>query len=422
MGLPTVIAENHKPVAQTTPKIRDSCQACASSKVRCTKEKPTCSRCARRGFACKYLVTKRPGRKRNSSDNARGDLSEVQKLWPNHSDPSPNYQRPGSAAGIDSHSISDTYSDVLTPSLASTLPEISSEFDKFGDAFTESFDLGTPETINFTEECNDIERLLMLDTIDYGIDSAMLSLDYQSMSQASFSFPNVEPLLAGHASVTSIMDSICNSTCNCLTVALELLRLSSSTPTVCSLTNSPGNGTAKPNTSHNSTCSAPGVITENKETIEAISNVLQCTCAEDAYILIIMSMIVFKILGKYAAAVAQKPTGELTEKHDLPSKNPSLLSHCYPYEQENQRKNAQLILSELHYVQRFVKQLSPKLKARGIGGSMFGAKDVAGCNMTSDTETTTVAVSATTLDQIEIDLRRCLNSLSSGIISMLRKS
>ncbi|KAF2468603.1 uncharacterized protein BDR25DRAFT_316063 [Lindgomyces ingoldianus] len=30
-----------------TPKLRDSCDACASSKVKCHKEKPTCSRCAK---------------------------------------------------------------------------------------------------------------------------------------------------------------------------------------------------------------------------------------------------------------------------------------------------------------------------------------------------------------------------------------
>ncbi|KAL2179566.1 uncharacterized protein P884DRAFT_195178, partial [Thermothelomyces heterothallicus CBS 202.75] len=40
-------------------KLRDSCTDCASSKVRCGKEKPTCSRCARRGVACVYLVSRR---------------------------------------------------------------------------------------------------------------------------------------------------------------------------------------------------------------------------------------------------------------------------------------------------------------------------------------------------------------------------
>lgn len=44
-------------------RLRESCQACALSKVRCTKEKPTCNRCAEKGTACRYLVTQKTGRK-----------------------------------------------------------------------------------------------------------------------------------------------------------------------------------------------------------------------------------------------------------------------------------------------------------------------------------------------------------------------
>ncbi|RYP72747.1 hypothetical protein DL770_007924 [Monosporascus sp. CRB-9-2] len=44
------------------PKLRDSCHACASSKVKCHKEKPTCSRCSKRGITCEYFVIRRGGR------------------------------------------------------------------------------------------------------------------------------------------------------------------------------------------------------------------------------------------------------------------------------------------------------------------------------------------------------------------------
>jgi len=53
-------------------KLRDSCHLCASSKVKCHKEKPTCSRCAKRGLKCEYFVTKRAGRKH---DPNRASLS-----------------------------------------------------------------------------------------------------------------------------------------------------------------------------------------------------------------------------------------------------------------------------------------------------------------------------------------------------------
>lgn len=46
------------------PKLRDSCDACASSKVKCHKEKPTCSRCSKRGVKCIYVSAKRGNRGR----------------------------------------------------------------------------------------------------------------------------------------------------------------------------------------------------------------------------------------------------------------------------------------------------------------------------------------------------------------------
>ncbi|EMD87140.1 hypothetical protein COCHEDRAFT_1067600, partial [Bipolaris maydis C5] len=38
---------------------RESCQNCADSKVRCSKNKPTCARCARRGTPCVYQQSRR---------------------------------------------------------------------------------------------------------------------------------------------------------------------------------------------------------------------------------------------------------------------------------------------------------------------------------------------------------------------------
>ncbi|KAH7556751.1 hypothetical protein BM1_06185 [Bipolaris maydis] len=44
-------------------RLRDSCQSCAASKTKCSKDKPQCARCAKRGTKCEYLVTQRTGRK-----------------------------------------------------------------------------------------------------------------------------------------------------------------------------------------------------------------------------------------------------------------------------------------------------------------------------------------------------------------------
>ena len=50
--------------ASVTPirKLKDSCDLCSSSKVRCDKTKPSCSRCVSLGHSCSYSPARRAGR------------------------------------------------------------------------------------------------------------------------------------------------------------------------------------------------------------------------------------------------------------------------------------------------------------------------------------------------------------------------
>jgi Fungal Zn(2)-Cys(6) binuclear cluster domain len=45
------------------PKLRISCNNCSTSKIKCSKEKPECFRCVKKGISCQYHITKRSGRK-----------------------------------------------------------------------------------------------------------------------------------------------------------------------------------------------------------------------------------------------------------------------------------------------------------------------------------------------------------------------
>lgn len=54
-------------------EIRNCCNACAVAKVKCTKEKPSCRRCVRRGHACFYAVAMRQGRPRQTTQERRSD-------------------------------------------------------------------------------------------------------------------------------------------------------------------------------------------------------------------------------------------------------------------------------------------------------------------------------------------------------------
>ena len=216
------------------------------------------------------------------------------------------------------------------------------------------------------------------------------------------------------------------STCCCLIGALGLLRqLFPNASTICTRSRGQGFEDATPQLP-----TIQSVVAENEQTIEAISNMLQCPCSHDGYLLAIMSLIVFKVLGWYAAAARDTPT---TDGSQSPSKSPShhrrpsschsekvspipavVGSYCIDGEDQG-RMAAQLILSELHRVQRLVNLLSQRLKGQAMANSAADGKDTP-----SDGESTS-PFSAVMLDQLEADLRKRLRALSLEIVDMLRR-
>lgn len=50
--------------AAKSPKYRLSCDQCQNMKVRCSRDKPSCRRCAQRGVSCVYSPLRRIGRPR----------------------------------------------------------------------------------------------------------------------------------------------------------------------------------------------------------------------------------------------------------------------------------------------------------------------------------------------------------------------
>jgi len=57
--------EKKKPQAKVA-KLKDTCDACARSKVKCDRGRPTCRRCSRQGLVCHYSVAQRVGRSRTT--------------------------------------------------------------------------------------------------------------------------------------------------------------------------------------------------------------------------------------------------------------------------------------------------------------------------------------------------------------------
>lgn len=223
------------------------------------------------------------------------------------------------------------------------------------------------------------------------------------------------------------------SSCCCLTRALGLLKqLFPNVPKACTQSKKQGDEIV--------TCHLPtsqSVVAENKQIIEAISNMLQCPCSQDGYLLVIMSLIVFKVLDWYAAAACEM---SVTNNNQSSSKShadyrrnslcrPEMMlqsskvmsSYCIDDEDQG-RMATQLILSELHRAQRLVNLLSQRLKSHLTrNGRVSKSNNAADDQDTLSDGESTSSFSATMMGQLEADLRKRLRALSLEIVDMLRR-
>ena len=212
------------------------------------------------------------------------------------------------------------------------------------------------------------------------------------------------------------------SQCCCLILALGLLKQLF-----------PNSSVACTRSSEDATCRPPtvrSIIAENEQTVEATINMLQCQCSQDEYLLAIMSFIVFKVLGWYAAAARQTPVTDDSQRPSKSHPDGGEHSSChsehiaqsptteggYCMNGENQgRMAAQLVLSNLHPVQRLVNLLSQRLRGHGKHNPTAEGTD------TPPNSKSPSPFSNLMFDQLEVDLRKRLRALSVGIVGMLRR-
>lgn len=435
--------------ARTTSKLRDSCQACALSKVKCHKEKPVCSRCAKRGIPCDYFITKRPGRKRNNShqvDNEANDKSNeppaspgMQGMWNGSANSTTNdlshvSRRSSNMFGTDmsgsfnvsgpeypsSSSVisaaSDTMFDLSMPldssSLSSMLAGINDEFDHVFNSAIGFSDLEGLENYNSTQKHPDIAKLLIPEDNVQNSPLTKLSFGHSNLTSLSPSSWNSQTSADENVNLSSAPQI----TCFCLMEALDILKSLSSSKASSDI----------PSTSWSSLDSisdsmAQSVVKENKQAIETVSTMLQCSCMKDGYLLTILSMTMFKILRRYTEAV-RKRSLEAIEGH---------WSNIKSADHDNiGRFSAQSILGELHGVRRLINLLLPRLKFNegeigGINGMALGRgnyqRDSNSASF-SRNGATAAPFSTTILDQIGTDLHKALRASSLEIITILRRT
>ncbi|KAF7176463.1 hypothetical protein CNMCM7691_002781 [Aspergillus felis] len=382
-------------------KLRDSCNRCAASKIKCSKEKPICARCAKQGKPCEYFVTKRAGRKPGT--RVRNPISPsppvMQQSWLPATQTEPEVTQPSA----DTPST-ESYSDLFSASFASADPSFSTQ--------------GTVEDIlNFyIDDFTDSSQKLPMIHLPGG-DNEFDSL-HQQPSLANFD--SMAALLSSnHApsigEATASPGQPTNSSCSFVRTITLLNNFPSPATRGCS---------AFPVQINPSTDTVKSILSANEQTVQAINEMLQCDCA-DGYLLAVLSIILLKTLSSYAAVVRQTPN--LEAEHSIGVDPPSLsplrgelgaqLDEYGLDSEDHIRLVGQQVLSQLHRVQRLVNLLSQRTQT--VGGGGCGAPLTPPSHQTTSMESL-FPFPAAMLDQMEANLRKRLRDLSAEILDLLR--
>ncbi|KAK5008813.1 hypothetical protein LTR28_003475 [Elasticomyces elasticus] len=211
---------------------------------------------------------------------------------------------------------------------------------------------------------------------------------------------------------------------SCSTVALNILpSLLTDCPATCTLSSTSLN--------QQNSCTIPtidSVISNNKKIIEAISIMLPCPCSLDDHLATIISLIAFKVMTWYAAAARDVPlSSSSSDSESLPSPSkqvlhiPITVGKYHLDGVDHSRMRAQLVLSELHRVQRLVELLSKRLggvRSRLDAMSRPTSSEVEGPGKMDEAMS---PMSASIFVQLEANLRKRLRAVSRDTMNILHK-
>jgi hypothetical protein len=334
-------------------------------------------------------------------------------------------------------------SSVLADSnMFQSLSDVDSHSNDLDFSMTDYFEHPSIESNGVSCNLDDIGLLVIPETISFGQDV----LDSNDLLSASFAVSAWGPSPSSSVSTSSTTNPnmtmammrtpTTGTSCGCVAEALDLLKTLSSGQAYPAFPIF-GVGSSLPS-SMTAMGSAQALLEENKQHIESLSSMLSCSaCTEDTFRLVIVSMIVLKILERYASAariqgfdpkVGSVEIGPRSSTSIIPTSKDqmSVLSLTYTKPWDDSATGfapARLVLSELHRVQRLVNQLSSKLRGkkerdtRGVEQSIWDRPEVMNTN-----DKTQSTFSSNTLTQVESDIRNTLSSLSADIIFRLQQN
>ncbi|KAI0182303.1 hypothetical protein EV127DRAFT_517894 [Xylaria flabelliformis] len=471
-------------MAPTGSKLRDSCLACSSSKVRCPREKPTCSRCQKRRVNCEYLTSKRAGRKHDTSNDSvvAPGKNTTQYGMLEASPPVENApailptivaaSAPTTTLQSSQHTPSTAHdffmsSQLFNDNIFSDLMTSPGGFETFTDISSNNQDLDSllspltsiPSTmdsphadmtlgglLDFTAELNSTEN----NNLRHGMECPPELVHADFSAQASVEPPTKPPYMemstvAKEPGANDHQMTI-ESDCNCLLQIMTLMRQLFPRPSLSGI---------PPTTTENTTLppSVAAIIDRNRSSMDVVSSALSCSCSDDPHMLAVTAHVVFKILVWYVIAV-QSAASPPNEPDDMASGkevgengNTTISSATSNIDHSKRKHFSGDMLSppysnheQGHWEAERADHCSSRMAAQLVLGELYLAqrlvtelvsklksrpltnKDVelAGLPLNKVTEPLLLPFSGTVLDLLGNNLRDQLKALSLGIVKRLR--
>ena len=393
--------------SQRTVKLRDSCEMCAAAKVKCNKDKPTCSRCLQRGFKCAYGASRRQGRPAQNTQNSQVQVQPQHKNNDNQDDRvlDTNLMLPGSV--------------VPNEWLASMLDAPWDDF-PMDDLSPNASDSRSLTEMSSQPKLNDGQPMVVL---------------FESSSDASIaSDVNHESSDGLHSDKDG---THCNPEYSCLSIALDLLRRSSTTEAFKACPRRQlGQGRQVPPSSLET------VVSMNKSQIESVGMLLDCSCTLDGNLLHTVWLILLNIITGYARAVTGATCPVLSNEpltapptipfplKNLLEKTPEgcdgLLKGVSGPRDGQAQATVQAALDDLYQIQDVVNRFSQKIQAarlREESSRLNSTTPQGSVDQRSDIQAAMLDRSwllyQATSSQVEADLRRRLRAVTLQVVRIL---
>nr|POE78413.1 monodictyphenone cluster transcription factor [Quercus suber] len=465
----TSSSSSHNKASSTTQRsLRSSCDICAASKIGCTKEKPACSRCLKRGLPCNYSLNKRPGRPLSEPQPPSAATASpvatkrTQHVTANY----PPTPQPSSSSSIDSecdasrlgactiplasfsadqvkasHGKDDggntlpaiealSSSSSVIPAVTPSFPDLelahACDFGLEGACFDMDVDVGhfdywnnsatiLPGTVSDTQNTG-FENIFSCASTERSLQEPWSSSTWPSTQGGSLSgqihfTPEsgsvLDPALIGVDSLPPRRDT---SRPSCAHLSLAIAMMHQPSPQQAARL-----GTLQTSTTVQAT------MIRIEANIDKVFHMLRCSCGSDAYVVVMLAMNTFKILDWFEAAASLE---SWRTRDSLDSSAVSPFSDVEEDEDESLLA-AQKILSKLHRVQSLVGLLSERIQALVPTASQHDVDvpsrnmDVVERSLRDPTAIDTPLPRFAFFRNLELDLRTRTRNLAQNVIKRL---